>query len=78
MSGVPPVDADAKRWMEQWRSAAVALARIRDREIAALTDAAALEAADTLLAIGARTPLPHRRVIWSGLIDLQRQLHRKR
>ena len=64
--------------MAQWRRAAEALARVRHDELARLSAVDALAASDTLLAIGATVPLPPERVAWSGLIDLQRHLHRRR
>lgn len=64
-------------WLEQWRRAAVALEQVRADELAHLRAADALAASETLLALGASLPLPPNRVIWSGLIDLQRRLHRK-
>lgn len=67
-----------REWLAQWRRAGAALDRVRADDLARLDDAAALAAADTLLAIGATQPLPADRVAWSGLIDLQRQLRSKR
>lgn len=67
-----------RAWIAQWRAAGAALARVRRDELASLTAAAALAASDTLLTIGAATPLPADRRAWSGLVDLQRLLHRQR
>jgi hypothetical protein len=67
-----------REWMAQWRRASAALARVRADELAQLRPADALAAADTLLAIGANTPLPVERLTWSGLIEFQRYLHRGR
>ena len=61
--------------MAQWRHAAGALARVRADELARLSAADALSAANILLAIGATIRLPPERVAWSGLIELQRRLH---
>lgn len=73
-----PLDARGEReWLQQWRRAAVALDEVRARELAHLSAADALAASETLLALGARVPLPPDRVTWSGLIDFQRRLHRK-
>jgi hypothetical protein len=75
------VSADASRqreWLAQWRQAGVALERVRADELARLGGADALAASETLLALGASLPLPAGRVSWSGLIDLQRQLHHTR
>jgi hypothetical protein len=67
-----------RQWMAQWRKAGEALTAVRARELAALTPADALAAANTLLSLAAVTPLPERRRTWSGLIDFQRLLHRRR
>jgi hypothetical protein len=67
-----------REWIAQWRQAAGALAEVRARELAALSDAEALAAADTLLAIGARAPLPVHRRTWSGLVEFQRLLRNRR
>ena len=64
--------------MAQWRSASIALARVRAEELAHLPAVDALSASDTLLAIGANVPLPIERLGWSGLIEFQRWLHRGR
>lgn len=65
-------------WIAQWRTAGTALARVRRDELAAMTATTALAASETLLTIGAATPLPADRQAWSGLVDLQRLLHRQR
>lgn len=67
-----------REWLQQWRRAAVALEEVRADELAHLSAADALAASETLLALGASVPLPPGRVIWSGLIDLQRRLHHQR
>jgi len=67
-----------REWVAQWQRAAVALAEVRARELASLSDTQALAAADTLLAIGARAPLQVHRRTWSGLVEFQRLLHRRR
>lgn len=72
---VDTVSRREREWLAQWRRAGAALERVRAAELAQLTNADALVAADTLLAIGATMALPRHRVTWSGLIDLQRQLH---
>jgi hypothetical protein len=71
-------DQQQRQWMTQWRKAGEALTEVRARELAALTPADALAAANTLLSLGAGTPLPEHRRSWSGLIELQRLLHRRR
>jgi hypothetical protein len=67
-----------REWMVQWRRAGAVLARVRAEELARLSAADALAATDTLLAIGATLPLPVDRLTWSGLIEFQRHLHRRR
>jgi hypothetical protein len=71
-------DASRQReWLQQWRRAAVALEQVRAEELARLRPADAQAASETLLALGASIPLPPGRVVWSGLIELQRRLHGK-
>jgi hypothetical protein len=70
--------ARQREWMDQWRRAGSALARVRADELALLPAADALAAADTLLSIGATIPLPVDRLTWSGLIEFQQYLHRRR
>jgi SAM-dependent methyltransferase len=65
-----------REWMAQWRRAAPALEQVRARELASLRPADALAAAEALLTIAARMPLPPQRRTWSGLVVLQRRLHR--
>lgn len=67
-----------QQWIAQWRRASGALARVRARELANLSAADGLAAANTLLAIGANLPLSADRLAWSGLIELQRRLHSRR
>jgi hypothetical protein len=64
--------------MDQWRRASTALARLRALELARLSAADALAAANALLALGANIPVAGERIAWSGLIELQRSLHRGR
>jgi hypothetical protein len=71
-------DSFERQWMAQWRAAGPALAKVREVELARLSDAEALAAADMLLAIAVETPLPAERVTWSGLVELQRLLRRAR
>ncbi len=65
-------------WMAQWWRASAALARVRADELGHLAAADALEATNTLLTMGANMPLPIERVTWSGLIEFQQHLHRRR
>jgi hypothetical protein len=74
-----PSDARLHRkWLAQWRRAGAALKRVRADELAILSAADALAASETLLAIGAQVPLSVDRLTWSGLIEFQRYLHRRR
>ena len=68
-----PTDAQQRAWMAQWRSAAVALAQVRQREVASADlgrIAADLEDA-CLASARARGP-----ALTSGLVAQQRALHR--
>ena len=67
-----------REWMAQWRRAGPALALVRAEELARLSAAEALAATDTLLAIGAKVALSIDRLTWSGLIEFERYLHRRR
>lgn len=64
--------------MEQWRAAGPALAGVRRRELARLSDEAALAATHALLDLAARLPLDPQRVTTSGLVAQQQLLHRRR
>jgi hypothetical protein len=75
MAAMPPF---AEQWWQQWRAAASALAINRQRELARLTDAQALAAATELLALAPRYSPSDPRSHTSGLIELQRLLHRAR
>lgn len=75
---MPSPAALEREWMAQWRRAGAALAQVRADELAGLSAADALAATDTLFAIGATVPLDADRLTWSGLIDFQRYLHRRR
>lgn len=75
MATLPPY---AELWMQQWHAAGPALEANRRRELSAFTDLDALTAANDLLA--AAPPCSPRDPRWhnSGLVDLQRLLHRGR
>jgi len=64
-------------WMRQWRRAAVALAEVRLRELAQMSDATALAAAERVLASSAM-PAPPRSNASSGLVEQQRLFQRSR
>lgn len=66
-----------RRVVAQWQAAAPALAAVRREEVAALSDAQALEATlDLLAALDALPPLPPRPS--SGLVEQQRLFARAR
>ncbi len=70
------VDAAAqRRWMAQWRAAALALEEQRRQEIRSLTTERALAAAEALLALASPAMLGAERRTWSGLVEQQRLLH---
>jgi len=63
--------------MRQWHHAALALAEVRQRELAQMSDTAALAAAERVLAPGVvRAPL--RTYASSGLVEQQRLFQRGR
>ncbi len=70
---------DAQRaYVRRWAEAGRLLDDQRWRELATLTSERALAAADALLEAALRVPLSESRRSWSGLVDLQKVLHRKR
>ena len=68
-----PTDAQQRAWMAQWRSASVALARVRQREIDTADLARAAADLDDACLASARTRGP---ALTSGLVAQQRALHR--
>jgi len=64
-------------WMRQWRRAAVALAEVRQRELAQMTDATALAAAERVLASPMMRAPPQSNAS-SGLVEQQRLFQRSR
>jgi hypothetical protein len=75
MAGMTPEQQAA--WMQQWRSAAVALAEERARCLRELTPEEALAASDRLLSLPVvgEAPVPRRPC---GLIEQQAIFHRRR
>jgi hypothetical protein len=65
-------------YVKNWGETGRWLEEIRWRELASLGDTAALRATKDLLELGLLTPLPPHRQTWSGLIDLQDLLHRRK
>ena len=62
--------AFAQQWLQQWKSAATALANVRLKELRGLSDAEALLASEALLSLPAR--IPDERWASSGLVEQQR------
>lgn len=67
-----------REWLRQWSRAAAALEDQRARELAAMSGDDAVAAAEAVLEMAALAPLDPRRVSWSGLVDQQALLHRRR
>lgn len=63
-------------WMRQWHHAAIALAEVRRRELAQMSDADALAAAERVLDLW---PIPRTQPAGvSGLVEQQRLFQRSR
>lgn len=67
-----------QQWMQQWRHASVALEQVKREELARMTEAEALEAANDLLELSAQSYHDPRYETYSGLIEQQRILHKRR
>jgi hypothetical protein len=65
-------------WMKQWRSASVALAEQRKRELRGLSAQQALAASDALLSLAHLLAVHPSRVADSGLVRQQALFHRRR
>jgi len=75
MSSASPTDAQRRAWMRQWRSAALALERVRYDELLRIDSGrVARELEDAYCAARAREK-PRRT---SGLVEFERLLHRRR
>ncbi|MDZ4718482.1 MAG: hypothetical protein SH847_08520 [Roseiflexaceae bacterium] len=61
-----------QQWMAQWRVAAVELERIKREELARMTDAEALRAANDLLMLAKDAYKDPRFRRYSGLVEQQR------
>lgn len=71
-----PMPRDAERaYVRRWADTGRVLEEIRWSELRRLSAEAALRASDDLIELALRVPLPATRRAWSGLIDLQDQLH---
>ncbi len=66
-----------RAWVEQWQSAGLALAELRRAELAALTDADAVAAAENLLSLADVIPVSAARRRWSGLVEQQALFHHR-
>jgi hypothetical protein len=71
-----PQPAFAQQWLQQWKSAEVALAGVHRDELRNLTDADALSASDALLSLSGE--ISDDRWASSGLIEQQRLFMRSR
>ena len=67
-----------RRWVEQWRRAAVALEEQRRAELRAMSDRDALAASEALLSMALVIPLKPERITDSGLVQQQSLFHRRR
>ena len=72
-----PDHAAQQRWLAQWREAAAALAAQRKRELREMSAERGLAATESLLELGAATPLHASRLRHSGLVEQQALLHRQ-
>jgi hypothetical protein len=73
------VDRHAERgYVRNWVETARMLEEIRWQELRVLSDDAARRATNQLLAAAVLVPLPPRRRQWSGLVEMQEQLHARR
>jgi anti-sigma factor RsiW len=72
-----PTEAERRRWIAQWQAARPALRAQRASELAALSDAEALAAADALLTVAAAAGLAPASHDSSGLVQQQALFHRK-
>lgn len=69
--------AAQRQWMAHWRAAVRALEEQRRREIQSLSGERALFAAEAVLALASPAGLSLERRTQSGLVELQRLLHRR-
>lgn len=67
------MDADEKKWIQQWRAASAGLAEQRAAELASLTDAQAAEFSEWLLSLAG--PLGDSEG-YSGLVEQQKYFQR--
>jgi len=67
-----------RAYIKGWAETGRLLEEIKWRELAELDDARAFEATRDLLNMGRLTPMPESRRVWSGLVELQDLLHRRK
>jgi hypothetical protein len=72
------VDERAKAYVAGWVTTGHLLEEQRWSELSSLETGRALAAADALIEAALRVPLPAARRTWSGLVEQQRILHRRR
>ncbi len=65
---------DEKKWIKQWKAAAVGLEEQRALELAAMTDEQARRFTETLLSLADHNDNPRG---YSGLVEQQRYFHRR-
>lgn len=66
---------DERAYVQKWAETGRQLEAIRWRELRELEPAAALRASEALISAAVLVPIPQRRRVWSGLVDLQVLLH---
>jgi hypothetical protein len=67
-----------REWLSQWETAGPALAEQRRKELRELSESQALAASEALLSLVTLTTLDPARRTYSGLVDQQALLHRRR
>ena len=67
----------ARAYVKGWAETGRLLEQQRWAELAALSDEAAIAAADALIIAALEVPLPEHRRIWSGLVEQQAAFHRR-
>ncbi len=67
-------NSERRRWMQQWREAAVALDEVKRDELVNLTERAAWRQIESLLSLGAHYRHPSRT---SGLVKQQAWFHKR-
>ena len=68
----------ARAYVKGWVETGRMLEEQRWRDLALLDPRSALEASDALIEAALRVPVPEARQTWSGLVELQAVLHKRR